>query len=122
MTGAAYLHNATDLGVDGLFGLPPTDQSSVFTGQSWGLIRRVPQVVARAPVSGASAAGALMSSTLSPSKQLMALVAEEVQHESSTFGARTVWVLRPGFNQDTQLSVAILPGWSERSSTPPRCF
>ena len=78
VTGAAYLHNATDLGVDGLFGLPATEQSRLFTGQSRGKFLDFLQAKL-APKSGASAADELMSSAVRPSKQLMALAAEEVQ-------------------------------------------
>ena len=78
MTGAAYLHNATDLGVDGLFALPATDQSRLFTGQGRGKFLDFLKAKL-APESGASAADELMSSAVRPSKQLMALAADEVQ-------------------------------------------
>ena len=78
VTGAAYLHNATDLGVDGLFALPASEQSRLFTGQGRGKFLEFLQSKF-APVSGATAADELMSSAVRPSKQLMALAAEEVQ-------------------------------------------
>ena len=78
VTGAAYLHNATDLGVDGLFALPSSEQSRLFTGQGRGKFLEFLQSKL-APVSGATAADELLSSAVRPSKQLMALAAEEVQ-------------------------------------------
>lgn len=78
VSGAAYLHNATDLGVDGLFALPATEQSRLFTGQGRGKFLDFLKGKL-APTSGAAAADELMSSAVRPSKQLMALAAEEVQ-------------------------------------------
>lgn len=79
ITGVAYLHNATDLDVDGLWELEPTEHSRMFTGQRRGgfldyLRGRL------APQSGAEAADRLLSTAVRPSKQLLALAAEEVQH------------------------------------------
>ncbi|VXB44824.1 DUF2075 domain-containing protein [Nocardioides sp. AX2bis] len=78
VTGAAYLHNATDLGVDGLFQLPATEQSRVFTGQGRGTFVDFLRTKL-APESGAAAADELLNAAVRPSKQLMALAAEEVQ-------------------------------------------
>lgn len=79
LAGVAYLHNATDLDVDGLWALPPTDQSRMFTGQRRGEF--IDYLRARlAPKSGADAADQLLSSAIRPSKQLLTLAAEEVQN------------------------------------------
>lgn len=79
VSGAAYLHNASDLGVDGLFILPATETSRLFTGQDRG--KFVDFLKSKlAPQSGAPAADELLSSAVRPSKQLMALAADEVQH------------------------------------------
>lgn len=58
VTGAAYLHNATDLGVDGLFQLPATEQSRVLTGQGRGTFVDFLKTTL-APESGAAAADEL---------------------------------------------------------------
>ncbi len=79
LAGVAYLHNATDLDVDGLWSLPATDRSRMFTGQRRGEF--VDYLRSRlAPVAGADAADRLLSSAIRPSKQLLALAAEEVQN------------------------------------------
>jgi hypothetical protein len=78
VSGVAYLHNATDQDVDALWELSPTDHSRMFTGQRRGeflefLHGRL------APKNGAAAADQLLSSAIRPSKQLLALAAQEVQ-------------------------------------------
>jgi hypothetical protein len=79
VSGVAYLHNATDLDVDGLWAMAQTDHSRLFTGQRRGeflayLRGRL------APSPGADAADRLLSTAVRPSKQLLALAAEEVQN------------------------------------------
>lgn len=78
LRGVAYLHNATDLDVDGLWDLPATDYGRMFTGQRRGdwldFLRSV-----LAPAPGALAADELLSTAVRPSKQLLALAADEVQ-------------------------------------------
>lgn len=78
LKGVAYLHNATDLDVESLFHLPPSEHGRLFTGQ-----RRAEFLdylrSHLAPVSGALAADELLSSAVRPSKQLLTLAAEEVQ-------------------------------------------
>jgi uncharacterized protein len=78
VAGMAYLHNATDLDVDGLWELPASDWGRMFTGQRRGefldfLRSRL------SPADGAAAADELLGSAVRPSKQLLALAAEEVQ-------------------------------------------
>lgn len=79
IAGAAYLHNATDLDVDSLRALPEDDRGRLFTGQRRGefldyLRSRL------SPAPGAAAADLLLGSDTRPSKQLLALAADEVQH------------------------------------------
>lgn len=79
ISGAAYLHNATDLDVDGLWELAATEHSRMFTGQRRGEFLDYLQG-RLAPRPGADAADQLLSSAIRPSKQLLALAAEEVQN------------------------------------------
>ncbi|MCA1783093.1 MAG: DNA/RNA helicase domain-containing protein [Dermatophilaceae bacterium] len=74
----AYLHNATDFGVADLLDRPDA-AARIFTGQRRGAFQEYLKSVF-APTSGAQAADLLLSSKIAPSKQLMALAAEEVQH------------------------------------------
>lgn len=77
VSGAAYLHNATDLGVSDLLERTGTG-ARLFTGQRRGEFRDYLRSYFAAE-SGASAADLLLGSRVAPSKQLMALAAEEVQ-------------------------------------------
>jgi hypothetical protein len=78
LAGVAYLHNATDQDVQGLWALPETDHSRLFTGQRRGAFLDYLRT-RLAPTGGAVAADELMSSAVRPTKQLLALAAEEVQ-------------------------------------------
>ena len=78
VAGVAYLHNATDLGVADLLSRPQDARGRMFTGQRRGEFREYLRSFF-APESGAYAADALLASKIAPSKQLMALAAEEVQ-------------------------------------------
>lgn len=82
LAGAAYLHNATNHGVADLFGMAapdPTRTSRLFTGQHRGefieflLTRLQPGAVGTEP------ADLLLGSKIAPSKQLLAVAADEVQ-------------------------------------------
>lgn len=73
----AYLHNATDFGVADLLDRPDS-AARIFTGQRRGAFQDYLKSVF-APTAGAHAADLLLGSKISPSKQLMALAAEEVQ-------------------------------------------
>ncbi|MGD7788511.1 DNA/RNA helicase domain-containing protein [Propionibacteriaceae bacterium Y1700] len=78
VAGAAYLHNATDLDVESLWNLPEDDHGRLFTGQRRGqFLKHLRSRLSPAP--GAEAADALLGSAVKPSKQLMALAADEVQ-------------------------------------------
>ena len=82
LSGVAYLHNASDLDVNDLWNLPATEQGQMFTGERRGKFRRYLQA-RLGPESGAVPADALLGSAIRPSKQLLALAAEEVQRRKS---------------------------------------
>ena len=77
--GIAYLHNATDSDVHDLLAKPSDDFGRLITGQRRGEFQELLRSTF-APTSGAEAADRLIGSGIAPSKQLMALAAEEVQH------------------------------------------
>jgi hypothetical protein len=78
LSGVAYLHNATDRDIDGLWQLEQSDWGRLFTGQRRGELRRYLQS-RLAPEAGPEAADVLLGSAIRPSKQLLTLAAEEVQ-------------------------------------------
>lgn len=78
LSGVAYLHNATDLDLADLWEFEQTEHSRMFTGQRRGEFLSYLQS-RLAPVPGVNAADTFLGSTVRPSKQLMALAAEEVQ-------------------------------------------
>ncbi len=78
LAGVAYLHNATDQDVGGLWDLPASEWGRMFTGQRRAdfhafLRSRL------APSVGVEAADALLGTAVRPSKQLLSLAAAEVQ-------------------------------------------
>ena len=76
--GVTYLHNAIDHDVEALWGLAQSNWGRLFTGQRRGAF--IEHLQARlAPAAGAAAADSLLGSDIRPSKQLLALAAEEVQ-------------------------------------------
>lgn len=78
LAGAAYLHNATDADVGGLWSYPMTAQSQLFTGQRRAaLLSFLRSRLASTP--GAVAADELLSAAIRPSKQLLDLAAAEIQ-------------------------------------------
>jgi hypothetical protein len=80
LAGVAYLHNATDLGVSDLLRLRRTKQGAFFTGQRRGAFVDYLRSLLAPGESGAEAADALLRSKITPSKQLLAVAAEEVQN------------------------------------------
>lgn len=81
LSGVAYLHNAVDRDVAALFNRPGTEQSRVFTGQRRG--EWLDYLRARlAPESGANAADRFLTSTVRPSRHLLAHAAEELKERS----------------------------------------
>ena len=79
LAGVAYLHNATDGGVNDLFRLPGNQLGSVFTGQRRSEFQDFLRSRFVEGQSGAPYADALLSSRIAPSKQLLAVAADEVQ-------------------------------------------
>lgn len=76
--GAAYLHNAMDLDVDGLRDQVQDERSRLFTKQRRGDFHKyLRERLAEKP--GAEAADRLLSSSVAPSKQLMAYAANEIR-------------------------------------------
>ena len=78
LAGVAYLHNATDDGIRTLWSYPQSETGRMFTGQRRGEFVEFLRTKLDT-ASGAHAADELLSSAVRPSKQLMALAAEEVQ-------------------------------------------
>lgn len=77
ISGVAYLHNATDFGVADLLDRPG-DSGLLFTAQRRGAFQDYLKTIFGV-ASGAPAADLLLGSKIAPSKQLMALAAQEVQ-------------------------------------------
>ncbi|MER5883437.1 DUF2075 domain-containing protein [Streptomyces sp. NPDC001941] len=78
ISGAAYLHNATEFGVGGLFATEQDERGRLFIGQRRGeFIDFLRSKLG--PASGARAADELLQGKVGPSKQLMALAAQEVR-------------------------------------------
>jgi hypothetical protein len=83
LSGVAYLHNATDAAVAELFDLPEDERGRLFTGQRRGEF--LTYLTSRlAPAPGVHSADLLLGSAVRPSRQLLALAAQEVQ-ERGTF-------------------------------------
>ena len=79
LAGAAYLHNATDHAVSDLLELTPPSGIRLFTGQRRGAFVDYLREHFAPGESGADAADMLLRSKIAPSKQLLAVAAEEVQ-------------------------------------------
>ena len=79
LAGVAYLHNATDGGVADLFHLPGDRLGRVFTGQRRSEFQDFLRSRFAVGQSGAPYADALLASRIAPSRQLLALAADEVQ-------------------------------------------
>lgn len=79
VSGAAYLHNATQFGIAGLTEVGLSERGRIFSEETRGeFIRFLKERLA--PVNGAAAADALLAGKIGPSKQLMAVAAEEVRN------------------------------------------
>jgi uncharacterized protein len=80
VAGVAYLHNAAEAHVSSLHDLPADIKGQLFTASSRGaLLDLLRSRIAPYP----SAADQLLSSKIGPSKQLMALAAEEIKNRES---------------------------------------
>ncbi|WP_411120429.1 DNA/RNA helicase domain-containing protein [Streptomyces sp. x-19] len=78
IAGVAYLHNATKFGVSGLFDTEQDEYGRMFTEDRRGEF--ISYLQSRlAPASGALAADALLAGKTQPSRQLMAVAADEVR-------------------------------------------
>ncbi len=78
IAGVAYLHNATDLDLNDLWDYPQDEQGRMYSGQRRAEFLTYLQSNLR-PEGGAEEADLLIGSAIRPSKQLLALAAEEVQ-------------------------------------------
>lgn len=78
ITGAAYLHNAHELGIEDLRGSHVPSSSRLFTGQKRGDLHDFLRS-RLAPDSGIRAADEFLSSRIAPSKQLLRVAADEIQ-------------------------------------------
>lgn len=79
VSGVAYLHNATDRDVADLYRLPGDDYGRLYTGQHRGDLQDFFRSRFATGASGAHAADELLASRIAPSRQLLAVAAEEVQ-------------------------------------------
>ncbi|NSC23674.1 DUF2075 domain-containing protein [Streptomyces albus subsp. chlorinus] len=78
ISGAAYLHNATEFGVSGLFAAEQDQYGQLFIGERRGeFIDFLRSKLGAGP--GAAAADELVNGKIGPSKQLMAVAAQEVR-------------------------------------------
>ncbi|MFI8532290.1 DNA/RNA helicase domain-containing protein [Streptomyces aquilus] len=78
IAGAAYLHNATEFGISGLYAVEQSQRGRLFSEERRGLFVEFLQS-RLAPLSGATAADELLAGKIGPSKQLMAVAAREVR-------------------------------------------
>jgi uncharacterized protein len=81
LRGSAYLHNAIDSDISGLFLTPPTDHGRIFTKERRGEFLEYLRGHL-APESGAGAADRFLGSSVRPSRQLLTHAAEELQQRS----------------------------------------
>lgn len=79
LAGVAYLHNATELDVEELRQLPSDHWSRLFTGQARGDFVSFLRTCFVPGAAGGLHADRLLASRIGPSKQLLAIAAEEVQ-------------------------------------------
>ncbi|NUS18150.1 MAG: DUF2075 domain-containing protein, partial [Streptomyces sp.] len=79
VSGVAYLHNATEFGVSGLREIELDDRGQLFTAESRGAFLDHLRTRLSAEHPGARAADELLADKAAPSKQLMALAAQEVR-------------------------------------------
>jgi len=79
LAGVAYLHNATDAGVADLLRMAPDQYGRLFTGQRRGDFVAFLRSRFASGVDGTPYGDALLGSRITPSRQLLAVAAEEVQ-------------------------------------------
>ncbi|MFI5529474.1 hypothetical protein ACIA8O_13135 [Kitasatospora sp. NPDC051853] len=78
LSGVAFLHNATEFGVQGLYEVPQDERGRLFTAERRGEFVEYLRSKLK-PASGAEAADLLLAGKVAPSRQLMAVAAEEVR-------------------------------------------
>lgn len=78
IAGVAYLHNATEFGVSGLYEVEQSERGRLFTAERRGEFLDCLRSRLSAE-SGASAADELLAAKVQPSRQLIAVAAQEVQ-------------------------------------------
>ncbi|MBD0738689.1 DUF2075 domain-containing protein [Streptomyces sp. CBMA29] len=79
VSGVAYLHNATEFGVSGLREIEVDERGQMFTAEGRGAFLEYLRAKLSDKQPGAWAADELMAGKTAPSKQLMALAAQEVR-------------------------------------------
>lgn len=80
ISGVAYLHNATEFGASGLRAIETDDRGRLFTAQQRGAFLDHLRTKLRDKHAGAVAADELLAGKPVPSKQLIAVAADEVRH------------------------------------------
>jgi uncharacterized protein len=80
VTGVAYLHNATEHSVAPLRQLPQTEYAWLFTGQQRGKFLEFLRSRLAPGVPGAQHADSFESLPVAPSRQLLAVAAQEIRH------------------------------------------
>lgn len=83
VSGVAYLHNATDAGVDDLAARPQDKHSRLFTGQRRGAFVEHLRSRLDPARAGAEAGDLLLRSAIGPSRQLLSVAADEVQRRET---------------------------------------
>ncbi|MFF4443013.1 DNA/RNA helicase domain-containing protein [Streptomyces sp. NPDC001621] len=78
VSGIAFLHNATEFGISALYEVEQSERGMLFTAERRGAF--IDHLRTRlTPASGAEAADALLAGKVKPSRQLIALAAQEVR-------------------------------------------
>lgn len=78
ISGTVFLHNATEFGISGLYEVEQSERGMLFTAERRGAF--IDHLCSKlAPASGAGAADALLAGKVKPSRQLIALAAQEVR-------------------------------------------
>ncbi|MFE3410394.1 DNA/RNA helicase domain-containing protein [Streptomyces mirabilis] len=79
ISGAAYLHNATEFGISGLYSVEQSERGRLFSEERRGEF--ITFLKSRlGPTSGAASADELLAGKVGPSKQLIAVAAREVRN------------------------------------------
>ncbi|MET8643392.1 DUF2075 domain-containing protein [Streptomyces sp. NPDC004675] len=78
ISGTVFLHNATEFGISGLYEVEQSERGMLFSAERRGAF--IDHLRSKlAPASGAGAADALLAGKVKPSRQLIALAAQEVR-------------------------------------------